>query len=75
MIETYKHFHHYDKCTLSESFLPRNRPSRQHDYQLVPRTLNDGMGGVLSRTLFFYRNTKTWNELPKIITHTKKIHI
>jgi len=58
MIETYKHFHHYDKCTLSESFLPRNRPSRQHDYQLVPRTLNDGMGGGPQSNSFFLQKYK-----------------
>jgi len=55
-----------------ESFLPRNRPSRQHDYQLVPRTPKDGVRGPQSNS-FFYRATKTWNELPKIVTHANNI--
>ena len=36
MIEVYKHFNSYDRATLSPSFDPRNRPSRQHGYQLHP---------------------------------------
>ena len=72
MIEMYKHFHHYDKCTLSESFLPRNRPSRQHDFQLVPKTPKDGVRGPQTNS-FFYRASKTWNELPKTVTHANNI--
>ena len=30
MIEVFKHFNSYDKSTLSPSFKPRERPSRQH---------------------------------------------
>ena len=37
MIETYKHFHTYDKSTLSPTFMPRNRPSRKHNFQLLSR--------------------------------------
>ena len=37
MIETYKHFHKYDKNIISSSFQPRNRVSRKHDFQLHHR--------------------------------------
>ena len=34
MIELYKHFHIYDKDSLSTSFKPRERTSRKHGFQL-----------------------------------------
>ena len=37
MIEMYKHFNFYDRRTISTSFKPRTRPSRQHNFQLYLR--------------------------------------
>ena len=34
MIEIFKHFQVYDKSAISESFRPKERVSRKHDFQL-----------------------------------------
>ena len=34
MIEVFKHFHKYDRSIISQSFQPRERPSRRHNFQL-----------------------------------------
>ena len=72
MIEIFKHFHFCDNCMLPKNFRHRNRPSRKHDYQLVWKTPKDGVRG-LQANLFYFRVTKTWNELPKEIIHAKSI--
>ena len=72
MIEIFKHFHSYDNCTLPENFKPWNRPSRKHDYQLVGKSLKDGVRGP-QQNVFYFRTIKTWNELPKEIVHAKSI--
>ena len=43
MIEIFKHFHSYDKSTLSKSFQQSNRPSRKHNIQLIWKMPNDGV--------------------------------
>ncbi len=63
MIEVYKHFHVYDKSTLPNSFQRKTRPSRKHNFQLVPRIPRDGVRGV-QRNSFCFRTFKLWNELP-----------
>ena len=66
MIEIYKHFKTYDKSTLSSSFMPRQRISRKHQFQLHIPPTNDGKLGI--QTNFFYnRVVKTWNDLPAIV--------
>ena len=42
MIELFKHFHAYDKATLPQSFQPRNRISRIHNFQLLWKVPKDG---------------------------------
>ena len=63
MIELYKHFNVYSRETLSESFQPRQRNTRSHDRQLHERVPKDGVRGLQSNS-FYYRYTKTWNNLP-----------
>ena len=46
MIEVYKHLNYYDKSTLNKRFEIRNRPSMQHDFQLVVKFPKDGSRGV-----------------------------
>ena len=62
-IEAYKHYHTYDKSTLSKSFTQNVRPSRKHAYQLYQRRAVDGTRGMQSNS-FYFRTTKTWNDLP-----------
>ena len=64
MIETYKHFHTYDRSILPPSFCPRNRPSRSHKYQLQPIRPLDGERGV-HKNSFYCRIVDIWNSLPR----------
>ena len=57
VIELYKHFHKYDKAIISDSFQPRERRSRKHDFQLHTRKPKDGTRGVQSNE-FYYRSPK-----------------
>ena len=41
MIEVYKHFNKYDQSTISPSFLPKQRASRKHEFQLHERRARD----------------------------------
>ena len=73
MIQTYKHFNNYDRNILSSSFIPRNRPSRVHDYQIKPLWPKDGVRG-LHRNSFYCRIPKTWNNLPKDVVHAPSLN-
>ena len=64
MIETYKHFHKYDRSILTPSFHPRNRPSRNHQYQIQPIRPKDGERGLHSNSLYC-RIPDVWKNLPK----------
>ena len=66
MIETYKHFHKYDRSILPPSFHPRNRPSRNHKYQIQPIRPKDGERGLHNNS-FYCRITDTWNKLPSAV--------
>ena len=74
MIEVYKHFHTYDKPTLSHSFKPRDRLSRKHNFQLVPNTSKDGIRGIQTNS-FYHRTARTWNDLPRDIVNAENINI
>ena len=63
MIETFKHFHKYDRSILPPSFTPRCRPSRAHNYQIHPIKPRDGERGI-HKNSFYCRSVDTWNELP-----------
>ena len=73
MIETYKHFHTYDKSTLSPTFMPRNRPSRKHNFQLLSRKAKDGKRG-LQYNSFYYRCQRTWNNLPSDVVDAEDVN-
>ena len=73
MIEIYKHFHTYDKSTISPTFHPRNRTSRQHNYQLHTPMPKDGKRGLQSNS-FYNRTASTWNNLPREVVETKHVN-
>ena len=73
MIETYKHFHKYDKNIISSSFQPRNRGSRKHDVQLHHRMAKDGIRGVQSNS-FYHRIVRTWNNLPREVVNATNVN-
>ena len=70
MIEVFKHFNTYDKSTLSPSFKPRDRPSRQHKLQLHVPHASDGVRGA-QRNSFYHRVAPTWNNLPKEVVEVE----
>ena len=74
MIEVFKHFHSYDRITLSSSFQPRLRTSRKHNFQLYQRNPKDGIRGLQSNS-FYYRVIKTWNNLPKHVVNAGNTNI
>ena len=72
LIEMYKHFNSYDRSTLAPSFNPRERPSRQHAFQLHVPPSNDGKRGP--QTNYFYqRIASVWNQLPEKVVNAKHI--
>ena len=72
MIELYKHFNVYSRDTLSDSFQPRDRNTRAHDYQILERAPKDGVRGLQSNS-FYYRHTRTWNNLPAKVVNAKTL--
>ena len=52
LIELYKHFHHYDKETISPAFQPRERVTRKHAFQLLERKAKDGSQGIQSISFY-----------------------
>ena len=73
IIEIFKHFHTYDKFTLSRSFHPQTYPSRQHKFQLVQRRPKDGKRGLQFNS-FYYRCPAVWNKLPSNVVNAKNIN-
>ena len=70
MIEMYKHFNKYDIC---ESFQPKHRSSRQHDFHVHERIANDGERGVLNNS-FYHRVVRDWNNLPSHVVIAPSIN-
>ena len=73
MIEMFKHFKSYDKSTLSPTFKPKNRPSRQHKLQVHQPHSNDGLRGLQSNS-FYHRAPPIWNNLPKDVVEVENIN-
>ena len=73
LIEQWKHFHTYDKATLSKSFKPRSRLSRIHAFQLFPNTSKDGVRGI-QRNSFYHRVVDVWNRLPKKVVDAENVN-
>ena len=74
MIEIYKHFHTYDKSTLSSTFKHQTRTSRKHNFQLVWKSPKDGVRGVQTNS-FYYRTMQTWNNLPAEVVNASNIDL
>ena len=72
MIQLYRHFHKYDKSTIVSSFQPHSRSSRKHRFQLVWQKPKDGVLGLQTNS-FYYRTTKTWNDLPREVVNALNI--
>ena len=73
MIEIYKHFHVYNKSTISSSFQPRHRLSRKHGFQIHQLTPKDGKRGVQTNS-FYFRCASAWNNLPDYVVSAKDIN-
>ena len=73
IIEMFKHFHTYDKSTLAPSFKPRERLSRQHQFQLHMPPTRDGTNGPQTN-FFFQRTTKIWNDLPASVVEAESVN-
>ena len=74
MIELWKHFHSYDKSTLSSRFQRSTRPSRKHGFQLVWNRPKDGTRGIQANS-FYFRTIDTWNNLPKAVVDAENMNI
>ena len=72
MIEVWKHFHTYDRSTISNAFKPRERVIRRHNYQLFNNKSKDGVRGI-QRNSFYHRVVDVWNHLPKNVAESKNI--
>ena len=73
VIELYKHFHIYDKDSLSTSFKSRERTNRKHGFQLHILKPKYGIRG-LQASSFYFRTGKIWNSLPKNVVNAKNIN-
>ena len=73
LIEMYKHFNSYDRSTLASSFNPRERPSRQHPFQVHVPPSNDGIRGPQSN-FFYHRVAPVWNQLPEKIVNAEHVN-
>ena len=73
LIEMYKHFYKNDKDALTgPSFKVRDRPSRQHDHQVVEQVRTRELG--LRENAFYGRISRTWNKLPRHVAEAKSIN-
>ena len=73
MMEMYKHFYTYDKCTLPSTFNPRSRETRTHNFQLLTTRPRDGDRGIQTN-FFYHRSAGVWNNLPENVVKSKTIN-
>ena len=73
MIEIFKHFHTYDKETISKSFNPGTRSSRKHEFQLHRNRPQDGTRGIHTNS-FYNRTQKIWNDLPADVVNAEDVN-
>ena len=71
MVELF--FHAYDRTTLSKSFKPRDRLSRQHQFQLMPNKDKDGLQGIQNNS-FYHRTIDAWTHLPRKVVNAADIN-
>ena len=72
-IEVYKHFHVYDRRTITDTFSPRERVTRRHRFQLREYIPSDGTRGVKSNS-FYYRSIRIWNDLPANVVDAESLN-
>ena len=72
MIQVWKHFNSYDQSTLSSSFIHCPRTNRKHRHQITWNRPNDGINGIQANS-FYYRISKSWNNLPQKVVEAKTI--
>ena len=72
-IEVYKHFHVYDRRTITDTFSPRERVTRRHRFQLREYIPSDGTRGV-KRNSFYYRSIRIWNDLPANVVDAESLN-
>ena len=58
---------------ISESFQPRERLSRKHQFQLHERKSNDGVRGVHHNS-FYNRTARQWNDLPSHVVEAPSVN-
>ena len=73
MIECWKHFHEYDNRVFPPSFRLKNRPSRQHDFQLH-QGMPTGRYSKCQATSFYYRVPRLWNKLPSSVVNANTVN-
>ena len=72
MVQIYKHLHNYDQATIPKKIVRRTRPSRKHEFELLPNFANDGHRGPQSKS-FYYRCITAWNNLPRDVVTAQTI--
>ena len=73
MIQVWKHFNTYDKCTVPSNFRPLSRTNQKHPYQPTWNRPKDGSYGVQSNS-FYFRVANTWNTLPNKVVETENLN-
>ena len=63
----------YDQMTTPNRFLPRTRPSRKHNMQILLNFPKDGTRGVQAKS-FYYRSISIWNDLPNNVVNSASIN-
>ena len=72
MVQIYKHIHIYDPKTTRNKLVKKTRPTRQHNYELIPNFSDDGVRGAQTKS-FYYRSIPTWNTLSRYVVESKSI--
>ena len=62
MVEVYKHLSVYDKYSLCQNFVLRDRTQRKYNLELKRNFAEDGIRGYQTISLY-YRSIDTWNGL------------
>ena len=73
MIEVFKHFHVYDRSTITDTFSPRECVTRRHKFQLREYVPSDGSRGAQHNS-FYYRSFRTWNDLPANVVNAETVN-
>ena len=75
MIEVYKHIHTYSSDVIPEIFRLTRRPARgdRHPLQIYEHLPKDGARGLQTNS-FYFRVSKTWNQLPTEIVTAQSVN-